>query len=249
MKQLFSGFVDVLCNIGYYYSHLSYKIVPKSEYPVPAQNFGWSEFKEYLRPRHIWLGLLSVSIALSVVMWLIFTFDFMGVSMVGAIAAGFKKLIEATLGIPFGDLPTTVLSFGIFSLMLALNNKSVMKEFRGEVTGRGISSWAMKEELAFRAGAENWTFFERFRSALGFGAIHYGNLFFPFAAVFGSMCGGILYTAIYVHYFNKTGSVDLALKESASVHTVHNLIAFTLLGIALIALVVVLVAQLVTSLF
>lgn len=244
MKQLFSGFVDVLRNIGYYYGHVLYKFVPKPEYQLSTQYFGWREFKSYLRPRHIVAGFVSVAIALSLVIWLIFTFNFMGISMVGAIAILIKKSIETVFGIPFGELPTAILSFGILSLLLALNNKSMTKEFRGEVVGSGISSWAMKEELAFRAGAENWTFWERARSAMSFGAIHYGNLFFPFAAVFASAWGGFLYTAIYLYHFKRTGSVDIALKESASVHTVHNLIAFSILGIALITLPIVLIIEL-----
>lgn len=244
MKALLSSVIDVVCNIGYYYSYICYKIVPKPNYEPPTQDFGWSEFKEYVSHRHIILGFASISIAISVVLALVLNFDFMSVSMVGAICALITSAVESTLGIAVGDLPSTILYFGVLSLMMALNNKSMIKKFRGTVVGKGVSSWAMREELAFRAGAENWSLWERFRAAFGFGAIHFGNLFFPLAAIGSSTFAGIFYTSVYLYYYNRTGSVDTALKESASVHTVHNLIAFTLLAVVLVVLPIVLIVDL-----
>lgn len=93
---------------------------------------------------------------------------------------------------------------------------------------------AVYEEQAFREGAENWTFWQRVRSCLIFGAAHLSNLFYPLATILPLALGGAMFMGVYLRTYKKTRFRRTAVLEASLIHRVYNKIALTAVLIALI---------------
>lgn len=86
----------------------------------------------------------------------------------------------------------------------------------------GIGNAAMREEKQYRAGAEEWTHWQRVRVTLAFGLAHAWNLIVPLGVALALALGGGYFMVVYLRAFRDTGSRVHALQQSAAVHEAYN---------------------------
>lgn len=102
----------------------------------------------------------------------------------------------------------------------------------GVYGGKFLDHYAAREELWFRAGAENWSTFQRIRSCVGFGLVHVVNMFYPITSIAVIMLVGGVFMAVYLRAYKRTGSTKLAALESTRFHAAYNRFAFMYLFVA-----------------
>ena len=107
-----------------------------------------------------------------------------------------------------------------------------------------IYQWALLEEVVFRYGSEKWTWAQRIKVSVLFGAMHFLNIIVPLSVAVGLIAIGGVFMAVYLLTYRKTHSRDKAVFVSTQFHAVYNVYAFALLGFVL-----VLALFLVSSLF
>jgi hypothetical protein len=94
--------------------------------------------------------------------------------------------------------------------------------------------FAEREELAFRAGAESRTFWERRKRDITFGLIH-AMVGIPIGVALALSIGGAYFTWCYLRAYRKLGR-RAAILESTRAHLAYNLTIITLALVAYIAL-------------
>lgn len=111
-----------------------------------------------------------------------------------------------------------VASLILFVLVTVL----VMATFRiiGDVQmpkrGGFINQAAQSEELWFRAGAENWSTYERIKSCALFGLFHITNLFYPVCSLIVLSFVGGIFMWVYLRAYKQTGSSRIAVQHPPS---------------------------------
>lgn len=110
--------------------------------------------------------------------------------------------------------------------------------------GRLIHQMAVHEEVWFRAGCEDWSWWQRVRSCVQFGFAHVINLIVAIVTL-GALCvvGGI-FMAVYLAEYRRSGSTERATLAAARFHADYNVAAFTLALLVLGLLTVSMVASL-----
>ncbi len=97
---------------------------------------------------------------------------------------------------------------------------------------------ALWEEQVFRSGSEKWSWSQRVRASLIFGAIHITNIWYSLAAGIALGLTGFGFLLVYQWYYRKTRNQIIATAASATVHALYNMIALVLVLIALGATIV-----------
>ena len=88
---------------------------------------------------------------------------------------------------------------------------------------------ALWEEVAFRAGCEKWTWLERIRASMVFGAIHIINIWYSFAAGVALSLTGFGFLLVYLWDYRRTRNQVSATAYSGVVHAVYNTLAMSLI--------------------
>lgn len=199
--------------------------MPLRPTPPPDMVFTWKIFFRYLKWRH--LALTVIGLAGTIGMLEIF-YNYIPFSRPSlfSLIIGTIDFVSFKLTGHFTNQSITA----YIVIMILMQSGSTAALFPGRMIGKGVPAWAMKEEQAFRAGAENWSSAQKFFASLAFGLLHFNNIIYPLAACFAITLGGLYYIGIYMHMYKKTGSSQVALLESGTVHALHNLIALTVLG-------------------
>lgn len=99
---------------------------------------------------------------------------------------------------------------------------------------RRFPRYAMREEQAFRQGAEGWSLVGRARSTAFFGTVHWGNYIYPVAAIIMIALSGAWYLATYLRRFRQTGSPEAAVYASTALHATYNVLVVAIIVSALI---------------
>jgi hypothetical protein len=81
--------------------------------------------------------------------------------------------------------------------------------------------FAHAEERIFRAGAEGWSGRRRAVKVVQFGLVH-ALIGIPIGAALALSLGGAYFMAVYLRFFRRVPSTELATLESARAHTVYN---------------------------
>ena len=92
---------------------------------------------------------------------------------------------------------------------------------------------ALWEEQAFRSGSEKWSWRERVRASVCFGAIHVVNIWYSFAAGIALSVTGFGFLLVYLWYYRKYRSQIIATAAAATVHALYNAIALSLIAVVL----------------
>lgn len=102
-----------------------------------------------------------------------------------------------------------------------------------KATGCGVYDtlllFALLEEQAFRSGSEKWSWRERVRASVCFGLAHIVNIWYSFAAGIALSATGFGFLLVYLWYYRKYRSQIIATAAAATVHTLYNVIALSLI--------------------
>jgi hypothetical protein len=99
----------------------------------------------------------------------------------------------------------------------------------------GLGLFAEREEVAFRAGAEEWTFGRRVVTGLRFGMIHL-IMGIPIAVALALSLGGWYFTWAYLQGY-AAGGREAGVLESTRSHLAYNLEVFAVVAVYLVTLV------------
>lgn len=101
-----------------------------------------------------------------------------------------------------------------------------------------ILLFALREEQAFRSGAERWTWPQRVRASVCFGMIHITNIWYSFAAGIALSLTGFGFMLLYLWYYRRYKSQLVATAAATTVHALYNAVLLglliTLLTLALV---------------
>lgn len=136
--------------------------------------------------------------------------------------------------------------FFVTVLVLAIALKSRLGK-HSQFTHGILSKSAVYEEQAFREGAENWSFTQRFVSCVVFGALHMINMIYSIAMILPLAFGGAVFMVEYLRVYRRTRSRRAAVLASSIVHRVYNRLALWVFVIWMILLSGVDVTSLATS--
>jgi hypothetical protein len=224
---------------GGWYTRAVMSIMP----PAPVRHivFSFGELRPRFRLHHFAYGIAMLSVFIGLVLLQDHFFPFMKYSPLSGGAAA----IEA-VGLPkWTTIPIIVIVVFILTKRSRPSNKpSISRHTYGFFNGAAVF-----EEQAFREGAESWSFWQRFRSCVAFGAIHMVNLFYPLATILPLAVGGALLTVIYLRNYRRTGFRRAAVLEAAVWHRVYNKIALTVAAVALVITIGYMLAGLFAALF
>lgn len=93
-----------------------------------------------------------------------------------------------------------------------------------------LATW---EEIVFRAGAENWTWWQRIRMSLMFGFIHITNIWYSLAAGIALSLTGFGFMLVYLWAYKKYKQQWYATSVSSVLHALYNIVALSLVAIVL----------------
>lgn len=88
---------------------------------------------------------------------------------------------------------------------------------------------ALWEELTFRAGAEKWSWLDRFRVSVVFGCMHIVNIWYSMAAGIALSLTGFAFMMVYLWEYRRTKNQVAAVSVSATVHALYNTLAILVL--------------------
>ncbi len=116
-----------------------------------------------------------------------------------------------------------------------------------EATGCGVYDTllllALIEEQAFRSGSEKWSWHGRARASVCFGLIHVTNIWYSFAAGIALSATGFGFLLVYLWYYRKYRNQIVATAAAATVHTLYNVIALSLIVVAAAIILVIDIAK------
>lgn len=123
---------------------------------------------------------------------------------------------------------------GVFLVGDFTNYTKKQKSLHGlKATGCGVYDalllFALLEEQAFRSGSEKWSWRERARANMCFGLLHITNIWYSFAAGIALSVTGFGFLLVYLWYYRKYRSQIIATAAAATVHTLYNVIALSLI--------------------
>lgn len=212
------------------YEGLYTKALMKGMPPAPPRHIVFS-FGE-LKPRYRWYHYASAVPMIAAFIGLVYVQNLAFPWMKHSVISGFLA------GTDFVGLPGWA-GIPLFIVLYVLYGRFV-DEYRygqsfSEHTYGFFNKAAVFEEQAFREGSEHWSFGQRIRSCLAFGAIHMVNLIYPLAAILPLALCGAAFMFVYLRAYRNTPFRRTAVLKAAVLHRVYNRIA---LGVMIIALLV-----------
>lgn len=202
---------------------------------VRRYNFTWKRFRTVLTWRVLLFASLEAILALGLAIWL-FQVPMLNISILDLIArliaGGITLLVHASAVIE-QDIYLRVWSIELACLILLRKRMpTVIGNFHKVF--QNLPNAALREEWAFRAHAERWSWGQRIRSCLSFGLIHMTMLVVPLAAVIVIGVGGAVLMSIYLRTYQRTKSVTRSALRAATYHATYNL---AILSVSLAGLV------------
>lgn len=97
---------------------------------------------------------------------------------------------------------------------------------------------ALREELVFRAGSENWSIRQRLQASVMFGAIHITNIWYSFAAGIALSLTGFGFMLVYLWTHRRYRNQLIATSYAATVHALYNIVALATIALLLLVLVI-----------
>lgn len=153
--------------------------------------------------------------------------------------------------LPTGWATATAWIVGTTGVFLMGNFTSYTKKQKSlqslKATGCGMYNtlllFALLEEQAFRSGSERWNWRERVRASVCFGLLHVTNIWYSFAAGIALSVTGFGFLMVYLWYYRKYRSQIIATAAAATVHTLYNVIALSLIVVAAAIILVIDIAK------
>lgn len=140
----------------------------------------------------------------------------------------------------FGDSWGTVAGMPIIVALLVILGRAGGTGV-GHYKVPGVKLWdaaAMFEEQWFRTGAERWSFGQRVRSTVAFGAVHVVNIIYPIGSLIVVTLVGGAFMACYLRVYRRTGDIKVATLASTKLHATYNRFAIVYMAVALSIVVV-----------
>jgi len=159
------------------------------------------------------LGALAVVATTALTLTTVPMLDVSIIGLVARLLTDVPILAEPELG-SVASRAETVAVLAFLGLVIFLHT--------GRKSGRGVNHYAMKEERAYRAGAESWSWPRRAWVTLRFGLAHIWNLIIPLGVALALALGGAWFLAAYLRAHRASGSRVTALQHSAAVHAAYN---------------------------
>jgi hypothetical protein len=85
----------------------------------------------------------------------------------------------------------------------------------------------LHEEQLFREGSEHWSMWQRVRTCVVFGLIHFANLIYPVAVLIPLMAGAAFFMGAYLRRYRQTGDRTQAVLEASALHYTYNRLALS----------------------
>ncbi len=198
---------------------------PKRTYQI--KNFTWLTVGDKARFKHVALAGITLLVILAIT-YPVMRIPILNDSIASFIAKGIQALLTA-LGVKGNFI--SILTIGVVVLLIAWRNnvKSVVGIGPVDLI-LNLPYYALREELMFRTGSEDWTFWQKVRSCISFGLMHFTMIIVPIGACIALMVAGAILMTVYTSAL-KTGNNKHATVEAALVHTSYNaLIILVLIG-------------------
>lgn len=95
-----------------------------------------------------------------------------------------------------------------------------------------VDLWAANEEQWFRQGAQHWSGWLRFRSCVGFGLAHIGNMVYPVTWILTTIPLGAVFMYVYLrNYARSGGSEETAVLAATKFHAMVNRFLWSYVGL------------------
>lgn len=209
--------------------------------PDPKPVFVWPQLvveasrKHVFRTRNLAFVSLTLLLATMGMIYLLLQVPFLDQSIVKLMTRGFETFIPT--GWATGAA-WTVGMVGTMSIGSFTNHDYLQRKLQAlPATKYGIYNFvlmaALWEEQAFRSGSEKWSWSQRVRASLIFGAIHITNIWYSMAAGVALGLTGFGFLLVYHWYYQKTKDQVVATAASATVHAVYNIMALALIVVFL----------------
>lgn len=184
-----------------------------------------------LKPRYRWFHYVSAIPMIAAFIGLVYLQNDLFPWMKYSVISGFATGAEA-VGVPgWATVPLFIAAFVLYGRLVGSDYPFMS---HSQHTYGFFNKAAVFEEQAFREGSEQWSFTERLRSCLAFGAIHMVNLFYPLASILPLALCGAVFMIVYLRAYRKTPFRRTAVLKAAVWHRVYNRIALTIMVIALL---------------
>lgn len=213
--------------------------------PDPEPLFVWPEAVVGTSRRHFRIrNLVIVSLILIVMtittLLLLAQIPFLRQSIVNIMTIGFETFIPkgwATGAAWIVGLAGTVM-IGSFVDHNSLQIRLLFIPATRSKAYNFILMAALLEEQVFRSGSEKWSWPERIRASIIFGAIHITNIWYSMAAGLALGLTGFGFLLVYHWYYRRTENDAIATAASTTVHAIYNLIALVIAIIVITGLIV-----------
>ncbi len=205
---------------------------------LPSAELSWPDYRASFKKRHVLVCILLVAIVIGL-WYLVAKIPFMQYSILTGTSSGVNFLLGLAVHRRL-HLERYLLYAEVF---LLLTYKDYILSVIGNplFVGRNLPKFAMREEILFRAGCENWTLVQKVKSCISFGLIHLSMLIVPLGASLALCAGGAGLMICYLYYFKRTKSQQAALVGSAVIHTTYNLTICGMLVLSIITTLLVII--------
>ncbi len=208
--------------------------------PDPQPVFVWPQAvaitgRKHLRKQNLLLVALTLLTTTMGLIFLLLQVPFLDQSVVKLMTRGFETFIPK--GWATGAA-WTVGMVGTMSIGSFTNHDYVQRGLQSIPATRHklynfVLMAALWEEQAFRSGSEKWSWSQRVRASLIFGAIHITNIWYSLAAGIALGVTGFGFLLVYHWYYQRTRSQLVATAASATVHAMYNMMALALLVVVI----------------
>ncbi len=216
------------------------KFLNRTMPPDPQPVFVWPQAvaitgRKHFRKLNLMLVALTLLAATMGLIFLLLQVPFLDQSVVKLMTRGFETFIPK--GWATGAA-WTVGMVGTMSIGSFTNHDSVQRGLQSIPATRHklynfVLMAALWEEQAFRSGSEKWSWSQRVRASMVFGAIHITNIWYSLAAGIALGITGFGFLLVYQWYYQRTRSQLVATAASATVHATYNMMALALVAIVI----------------
>ena len=220
------------------------KFLNKTMPPDPKAVFVWPQLvvetgKMHFRTRNLALLASAILLATIGMIALLLQVPFLDQSVVKLMARGLETFIPsgwATAAAWIVGMVGTIAIGGFTNHTHAQRMLQSVPATKRKVYNILLMA-ALWEEQAFRSGSEEWSWPQRVRASVIFGAIHITNIWYSLAAGVALGLTGFGFLLVYQWYYRKTRNQIVATAASTTVHALYNSIVLVLIVVALIVII------------
>lgn len=217
------------------------KFLNRTMPPDPKAIFVWPQLvveagRKHFRARNLTIVAAALLLMTIGTILLLLQVPFLDQSVVKLLTKGFESFLP--VGWATGAA-WTVGMVGTMTLGSFTNHDHVQRELQSRpATRRKIYNFllmtALWEEQVFRSGSEKWSWSQRIRASLIFGAIHITNIWYSLAAGVALGLTGFGYLLVYLWYYRKTRNTIVATAASTTVHAMYNMMVLILIIVGIV---------------